>query len=80
MRRVTAATGLGLILSGLTGFGLTYHSSGFVIVEIHQISQFARFLQLFLVGTIDKLLGKGDAVPQVVTEILFISSLCFLTL
>ena len=53
---------------------LTYHSPGFIIVEIHQISQFARFLQFFLVGTIDKLLGKADAVPQVVAEIFLVSS------
>ena len=54
----------------------TYHSAGFIIVEIHQISQFARLLELFLVRTVDKLLGKADAVPQVVTEIVVISSLC----
>ena len=53
----------------------TYHSAGFIIVEIHQISQFARFLELFLVRTVDELLGKADAVPQVVTEIVVISSL-----
>ena len=53
---------------------LTYHSAGFVIVEIHQVSQFPGFLQLFLVGTIDKLLGKADAVPQVVAEIFLVSS------
>ena len=60
----------------LLDLDLTYHSPGFIIVEIHQISQFARFLELFLVRSIDKLLGKADSVPQVVAEIFLIWSLC----
>ena len=46
----------------------THHPSRLVVVEIHQIPQLARLLQLPFVGAVDELPRKVDPVAQVVTE------------
>ena len=46
----------------------THHPSRLVVVEIHQVPQLARLLQLPFVGAVDELPRKVDPVAQVVTE------------
>ena len=47
---------------------LFYHSASLVVVKIHQVSKFSRFLETLFIWSIDKSFGKIDSVPQVVTE------------
>ena len=56
------------LYSNTVHWPFTHHPSRLVVVEIHQVPQLARLLQLPFVGAVDELPRKVDPVAQVVTE------------